>query len=136
MKAVNKKHFRTVRLSGSLLLSGFLALAFTANCAANQKDATEDNIQPQQSIKKPAQIIIKFRNNVSDPSKPAFVQELSRYAQVSLFYIRPMSGGAHVFGVENISDTAQLTKVIQLLFQRQDVLYVQNDRMLRHQKAP
>jgi acetolactate synthase small subunit len=125
-----------MRLSGSLLLSGFLTLAFIVNCAATSKSVDENNIQPQHSIKKSAQIIIKFRNNIFDPSKTAFVQELSRDARAALSYIRPMSGGAHVFAVEKISDAEQLIKVIQRLSQRPDVLYVQQDRMLRHQKAP
>jgi len=81
-----------------------------------------------------AQLIIKFRNNDFDPSQADFVNDLSRTANAALVYVRPMSGGAHVFRVENISNTAQLTEVIQRLSTRPDVLYAEQDAIMQHQK--
>jgi hypothetical protein len=80
------------------------------------------------------QLIIKFRNNIADPSTIAFVQELSRDAQATLFYIRPMSGGAHVFRVENISTASQLAEVIQRLAKKPEIIYVEQDSIMQHQQ--
>jgi hypothetical protein len=63
------------------------------------------------------------------------VQELSRDAQTQIIYLRPMSGGAHVFRVMDISDNAQLTTVIQRLSKRPEILYVEQDRIMQHQKV-
>ncbi len=95
-----------------------------------------DNIQPQplKQLLKSAQIIIKFRNHSLNPSRNDFVQGLSRDAKATLVYIRSMSGGAHVFRVENISDAVQLTEVIKRLSNRQDVLYVEQDTIMYHQQ--
>jgi hypothetical protein len=91
--------------------------------------------QPQAAKQKMTQLIIKFRNADFDPSRIAYVQELSRDAQTQIIYLRPMSGGAHVFRVVNVSATTQLATIIQQLSKRPEILYVEQDRIMQHQKV-
>jgi hypothetical protein len=81
------------------------------------------------------QLIIKFRDPNFDPAQDDYLQELSRDTQTQLIYLRPMSGGAHVFRVMDTSDNAQLITVIQRLCKRPEILYVEQDKMMRHQKV-
>lgn len=82
-----------------------------------------------------AQIIIKFRDNTLDPSRPDFIEKLSHDARAKLVYVRPMSGGAHVFRVGDSAESEQLNEVIQRLSKRPDILYVEHDAIMRHQKG-
>ena len=125
-----------MRISGRLLL-GLIGLIFIISCGATSNRNAADNIQPQLSVQKlrTAHIIIKFRDDAIDPSRTDFVQGLAHDANAALVYVRPMSGGAHVFRVVNVSDTTQLTEVIQRLSKRPDVLYVEQDRIMRHQQG-
>jgi hypothetical protein len=107
------------------------------SCSTTSTSTAGNNVQPQpQTAKqKMVQLIIKFRKTDFDPSRIAFVQELSREAQTPMIYLRPMSGGAHVFRIIDISDNVQLTTVIQRLSKRPDILYVEQDRMMQHQQV-
>lgn len=87
---------------------------------------------PSIQQKRPQQIIIKFKDNVSDPSRAEFVKELSRAVKASLFYVRPMSGGAHVFRVETGDDTVNIEDIIKRLSKRPDVVYVEQDAVMIH----
>lgn len=80
-----------------------------------------------------AQLIIKFSEPTIDPMRADFVEHLSRDAGVTLVYVRPMSGGAHLFRIEHLSDKEQLAGAIKRLTKRTDILYVEPDRVLRHQ---
>jgi len=77
-----------------------------------------------------ARIIIKFRAP-ADVSEPAFAKQLARTAGVSLAYVRPLSGGAHLYRVEGARDPAELAGAIERLSKRPDVEYVEPDRILR-----
>jgi hypothetical protein len=107
-----------------------VSLGLTPNCAAN-------DTQRQISMGEPgaAQIIIKFRNDTPDPSKTDFIEQLSQDAHAKLVYVRPMSGGTHVFRVENVTDVVQLTEVIERLSRNPNVLYVEQDAIMHHQKG-
>jgi hypothetical protein len=83
-----------------------------------------------------AQIIIKFTEGISDPSKQDFVEGLSQELGIPVTYVRPMSGGAHVFRVEEPSDEEQLSQALKRLNDRKDVLYAEQDRIMRHQSKP
>ena len=62
------------------------------------------------------------------------VQALSREAGVTLVYLRPIANGeAHVLEVQGVSNTEQLKAVMAKLSARNDVIYVEQDRRLRHQ---
>jgi hypothetical protein len=91
--------------------------------------------QPQAAKQKMTQLIIKFRNVNFDPSQGDYLQKLSRDIKATLVYLRPMSGGAHVFRIMDISDNAQLTMVIRRLSERSEILYVEQDRIMQHQQV-
>jgi hypothetical protein len=83
-----------------------------------------------------AQIIIKFTEEISDPSKQDFLEGLSQELGIPISYVRPMSGGAHVFRVEEPSDEEQVSQALKRLNARNDVLYAEQDRIMRHQSKP
>ena len=126
-----------MRVFGRLLLPWFLGLIFIVSCVATSNSTAGGNIQPQPQAarQKMAQLIIKFRNADFDPSRMTYVQELSRDAQTQMIYLRPMSGGAHVFRLMDIFDNAQLTTIIRHLSKRPEILYVEQDRIMQHQKV-
>lgn len=119
-----------------LLLIGLFVVIFTVTCGLTLNRATANDIQQQRAMEKmrTAQIIIKFRNDALDPSRPDFTEGLSRDASAKLVYVRPMSGGAHVFRLEDITDSVQLTEVVQRLSRRPDILYVEQDAIMQHQQ--
>jgi len=125
-----------MRVLGRLLPPSILGLIFIVSCSITSTSVTGDQgqgqSQPQGSQQKMAQLIIKFRKADFDPSRNDFAQKLSDEAQTPIIYLRPMSGGAHVFRVMNIADNAQLIKVIQRLSKRPDILYVEQDRLMQH----
>ena len=125
-----------MRMFGRLLFPWLLGLIFIVSCVATSNSTAGGNIQPQpQAAKlKIAQLIIKFRNADFDPSQGDYLQKLSRDIKATLVYLRPMSGGAHVFSLGNVSDTAQLATIIQQLSKRPDILYVEQDRIMKHQQ--
>jgi hypothetical protein len=84
----------------------------------------------------PAQIIIKFTKEISDPSGRDFVEQLSQDAGIALNYVRPMSNGAHVFKLGKPFDEKQLSNALQRLSDRKDVLYAEQNRIMRHQSKP
>jgi hypothetical protein len=124
-----------MRVFGRSLLPWFLGLIFIISCVATSNSTAGGNIQPQpQATKlKMAQLIIKFRKADFDPSQGDYLQKLSLKIKTTLVYVRPMSAGAHVFRVVDISDNAQLTTVIQHLSARPEILYVEQDRIMQHQ---
>lgn len=81
-----------------------------------------------------AQLIVKFRPAVAEPSAEAFVQTLSEDVGVKLVYVRPMSGDAHVFAIQGQMAREQLDAVIGRLQERPDVVYAEEDRILRHER--
>jgi hypothetical protein len=81
-----------------------------------------------------ARLIIKFKDSVRGPSTAAFVSKLSEDAGTALVYVRPVSVGGHVFECRDIYDSDELAEVIQRLTKRRDVVYVEQDRKLQHQK--
>ncbi len=81
-----------------------------------------------------ARIIVKFTEATSDPSGSDFIKKLSKDLKVSLHYLRPMlSGGAHVFIVEGLSDSNRLVDVIKRLSERSDVIYAEYDGVMHYQ---
>lgn len=80
-----------------------------------------------------SQIIIKFRDPKFDPSRTEFVQALSERANVRMDYVRPMSGDAHVFRLQDALDAAAIDEVVRRLSQRPDVEYAEPDSPMQHQ---
>ena len=124
-------------LSASLLVFVTSATGVLSACIQHPANAGKDATPPVPSARlgQPAQIIIKFRGDGPDPSQPHLLNDISRDAGVTLVYVRPMSGGAHVLRLENPSDGAALDRVIERLGGRRDVEYVEPDRSMRHMKG-
>jgi len=101
-----------------------LSAAFLAACVASA--------QAPDSAARPAQLIVKFRAPV-EPEHPAFIDDLSRDAGAPLQYVRPMSGGAHVFTLKEPVRPEALAEILERLAGRQDVEYAVENRMMRHQ---
>lgn len=80
----------------------------------------------------PARIIVKFRQPV-DAVQPDFVAGLARDVGIPLRYVRPMSGGAHVYVLSENTRPERLAQVVARLSAREDVEYAVEDRMVRHQ---
>ncbi len=121
-----------MRVLSRLLLPLLFGLIFIVSCSSNTKSAAGNNIQPPVAGQKMSQLMIKFRQADFDPSRIDYVQELSVAAQTPIIYLRPMSGGAHVFRIMDISDNSQLTEVIKRLSARPEILYVEPDRIMQH----
>ena len=133
---MERKNNNLSRIFSRGIISGFIGMILIVSCTTTSGLTAGDNIQPQPSDTKPLsnQIIIKFRGDSFDPSPSAFVQQLSRDAAATLAYLRPMSGGAHVFGLKNIADTARIKEIVRKLQERPDILYVEQDDIMRHLK--
>ena len=105
-----------------LLLFG-LGQAALSGCVASSNTTPE--IAPTSE-----RIIIKFAPSVSDPSAQIFVNQLARDARVALVYVRAMSGGAHVFELQNIRSPAMLDDAIKNLSKNAEIIYVEPDRKM------
>jgi len=77
-------------------------------------------------------LTIKFREPGPDASKHEIAESLSATAGAKLVYVRAISGGAYVFHVEDGSDNAALAGIIMKLSTRPDIMYVEEDKIMRH----
>ncbi len=102
--------------------------------AETQNLAAESTPESSTSMPMNARLIIKFKDSVRGPSTAAFVSKLSEDAGTTLIYLRPMSVGGHVFECRDVYRSDELAEVIQRLTKRKDVVYVEQDRVLQHQK--
>lgn len=101
-----------------------LLAALLAACAASAQD-------PAPAIGS-VQLIIKFREPAQvDPAR--LVDTLSRDAGVPVVYVRPMSGGAHVFAAKGSIEPDRLGEILKRLSARTDVEYAVENRRKRHQ---
>ncbi len=78
-------------------------------------------------------LIIKFRSLDLDPAGAEYLQRLFRDTGVKLVHLRAMSGGAHVFHVEEAVDAARLGVILDRLGKHPDILYVEPDQRVYHQ---
>jgi len=135
VKIIANAHPEFTLISGLLSLFICVSLLTTttpAQAAGSGTLAEKQNQQQAENIRR-AQIIIKFRDNITHPAEGNFIRQLSRYANAELTYLRPMSGGAHVFTVANVPDEEALKEIIKRLSQRPEIIYIQQDRIIRHQ---
>lgn len=114
----------------------FFSMILFAGCATSAENPQSGHTnQPSLSAAQPAifQIIIKFRADSLDPSQPDFLAKLSSDAGASLTYLRPTSGGAHVFKFIRTSDPDKIADILKNLQKRSDIIYAEPDRLLQHQ---
>jgi len=98
------------------------------SCAGTGMPAAADSSRAMQTT----QIIVKFRDPSLDPAQRGYLKELSRDIGVTLIYVRPMSGGAHVLGVEGAVDAEHFQRAVNALAKRPEVEYAEPDRRMYH----
>lgn len=108
-----------------LWVAGILFILGLAGCAPVPSSEAADGYT--------ARIIVKFSDMSANPADRNFVENLSHDVGVSLGYLRPMSGGAHVFEVRNLRDAAELQEVLRRLSKRPGVAYAEQDSLRRKQ---
>lgn len=101
----------------------WLCMLLAAGCAPTPSSVADDGYT--------ARVIVKFSDLGVNPAERSFVDDLSHDAGVTLVYLRPMSGGAHVFEVRNLRDAAELQEVLRRLSRRPGVAYAEEDRVRR-----
>ncbi len=116
-----------------LLAGGCVLMCLGCVPADTQTLATESTPEASTKVPMKPRLIIKFTEGAYEFS-PAFLGKLSKDAGTALVYVRPVSVGAHVFECREIDSPEQLKKVVERLTRRKDVIYVEEDRILRHQK--
>jgi hypothetical protein len=115
-----------------ILISVAVVILFGSCMAKTQLLSGENkNLHPSEERTMTIQLIIKFKDTKINPTRVDFLKQLSQDADATLQYLRPMSGGTHVFSVGNIRDS--VSAVIQRLSARPDILYVEPDNIIRHQ---
>jgi len=114
----------------SLLLR--LAAAFTLALwlpamqgCAGADDKTRSRPPDSAAAAVKARIVMRF-------SDASYLDELGRAAGARLVYVRAVSGGAHIVEAQ-LADQAQLAEVLRRLSQRPDIVYIEQDRMVRPQ---
>ncbi len=95
--------------------------------AETQNIAAEPTAESATSMPMNSRLIIKFAD-VAYEASPAFVSKLSKDAGTALTYLRPTS-----VECRGIYSPEELKKVVERLTRRKDVIYVEEDRMMRHQ---
>jgi len=76
-------------------------------------------------------IIVKFRAG-TDPTNAQFLSNLSAGLGVSLRYLRPLSGDAHLLQAEGFKDAAHYAQIVTQLSRRAEIEYAEADAPMRH----
>ena len=107
-----------------LVLSGCVGVGAPA-IAEPVLRAVPPRIQPT------TQLIVKFRDPAFDPAQQGYLKGLARDMGVVTFvYVRPMSGGAHVLGVDEAVDAGHFQRIVEGLAKRPEVEYAEADRRM------
>ena len=114
---------RFFHIAGLALLS--LGLSACAGVAVSSENA------PAASVMVIGRVIVKFRDPAFDPTVGPYLAELSGEFNVTLVYVRPMSGGAHVLQVADANRHIDIDRVIEMMRKRDEVLYAERDRLMR-----
>ncbi len=118
-----------VRLLGLVIgCAGFCA------CTGTETKAEPMVMEPVPAPRAAAvnQLIVKFRVAEFDPSSADYLERLFQDTGVRLIYVRAMSGGAHVFRLDQPLDAARLKSVLDRLGKYPDIQYVDPDRRMYH----
>lgn len=109
-------------------LAAVVALSGCADTPAVVEPTQRDVLSP---IKQQTRVIVKFNDPTLDPARQDYLKELARDTGVTLVYIRPMSGGAHVLQVEDAMDAGHFQRIVDRLAKKPGVEYVEADRRMR-----
>ena len=134
--------------SGLLILTAWSVLGChptTANNASGNNMATHptqlDNSTGITGTQRPnnaliSQIMIKLKAGMDGKPQPltaSLLQSLASTAGVSLAYVRPLAGDAHVLQVANPMSVQDLTAITTKLSQHPSVQYAEPDRIMTAQ---
>ncbi len=124
---------RSRTFAGRFRRSGWIVLLLSG-CAlpiSGQPPAVSPSEQSRPALAS-NRVIVKFRGD-PDPSNAQFLGRLSEGLGVTLRYLRPLAGGAHLLRVEGLRDAAQFAGFIAELNRRAEVEYAEADAPMRHQ---
>ena len=112
-----------------LILSAVGCLVTFGGCTP---EAGQDSTEMRAKNAQTARVIIKFRVP-ADASRPEFIKQLATSAGIELAYVRPLSGGAHLYSMKGARNPGELARAIERLSKRPDVEYAEPDRIMRIQ---
>lgn len=115
--------------AAALLLLGTLLVSGCAN-SPSSSSAPQAEPRPSAPLATTLRIIIKFQTTV-DAGSAEFQRRLAAESGAALHYVRPMSGGAHVFAVQGSLSAAEKQALLQKLSGRDDVVYAEEDVLMR-----
>ncbi len=108
------------------LVFGLAAVVLTTACSTFNADA--ETLSGRR-------LIVKFETAIDNPADPVFVRSLVSMTGVSLAYVRPMSGAAHVYAVETKEDDVVLEDIVRHVEEHPYVRSVEPDRLM-HPQSP
>lgn len=116
------------------LARSLMTLLVLSGCAGTGAPAVAEPVlraEPPR-IQQTSQVIVKFRDPALDPAQQGYLKGLARdMGDVSLAYVRPMSGGAHVLRVEGAVDAGHFQRIVDGLAKRPEVEYAEPDSRMR-----
>ncbi len=78
------------------------------------------------------QLMIKFTAALSEAQVIHKLSDMSAQYDVDFTFIRPMSGDAFVIVLKGFSSGSQLSRLLNTIAKRPDVVYIEQDRMMQH----
>ena len=129
-KYINLRSVSTPRIFG--LVAGVLALL--SGCVAPASGDATAGSSPErgQPAATSGRIIVKFQGGL-DPTNAQFLGKLSATLGVSLSYLHPLSGDAHLLQAQGLKDAVHFAHVVTQLNRRVEVVYAEADARMRHQ---
>lgn len=117
------------------ILFSFLIATLMA-CAPNPNSGVDTKPSPVAHQNAIAQLIIKFKAGYTPPNQPLSAQQmaqLSQVAEVTLSYVRPMSGDAHIIATSQAIPLDQAEALSAKLQAQPFVEYAEPDRIMQIQ---
>jgi hypothetical protein len=117
----------------AFIMTTALLSALLSACAAPEPLVENHHGQVEHAvIGQKQQLMIKFTAPLSESQVKQKLLAMSAAYQVSFRLLRPMSGGAYVITVQGAGDTQQLSRLLAQIDKRPDIIYIEQDRMMRH----
>lgn len=126
-KNINRR-FATLQAA---VISVAVIFALVACCIPNRSTNDGESVNALTAVPtraEPARIMVKFTDANAEVERPAFAEQLAGDPKVVVRYLRPMSGGAHIYLLDGIHDDAHLNAIVQGINRRSDVIYAEIDR--------
>jgi len=123
----------TIVFYAPLYVAFMMTTALLSACAAPEPFVENHHGQVEHAvIGQKQQLMIKFTAPLSESQVKQKLLAMSAAYQVSFRLLRPMSGGAYVITVQGADDTQQLSRLLAQIDKRPDIIYIEQDRMMRH----